>query len=54
MQARLGEQSNKEYVGGEVKRAVKSHFKVYLEEINQMKKGSARLEGHIDKTGKGL
>ncbi len=41
--AQLKENSSKDFIGQEVKRAVKSHFKVYLEEINACKIDRMRL-----------
>lgn len=54
LQGRLSQQSTRDFMNGEVQRAVKSHFKVYLEEIGNLKKQSGWLEEEIKKTGRGL
>lgn len=39
---------------GEVQRAVRGHFKVYLDEINSCKYNIVKLETELGKTDKGL
>ena len=51
---KVSENNNKAFVGEEVKRSVKSHLKVYLEELNKCKTDRLNIHELIGKTDKGL